>query len=88
MKKAEKLLTKNSRTSMIRIVQEDPVIGLAIHNLATSTLDSTLVPKKYCIQILCINLFTSVILPQKTTHFNSPSENFTIKSQIMAYNFN
>jgi hypothetical protein len=56
---------------MIRIVQEDPVIGLAIHNLATSTLDSTLVTKKYCIQILSINLFTSVILPQKTTHFNS-----------------
>ena len=59
-----KKLTKNSRTSVIRIVQEDPVIGHAIHNLAASTFDSTLVTKKYCIQILSGDLYAGVILPR------------------------
>lgn len=48
---------------MIRIVDEDPVVGFAVYNLTTSTLHCLLVPKKYCIQIVGIYLLTSVILP-------------------------
>lgn len=48
---------------MIRVEYKDPVIGLAIHDLATSTFYSFPVTKKYGIQILSSHMLASIILP-------------------------
>lgn len=54
--------TKNSRASMIRIVQENSIIGVAVYNLATSTLDSIFITQKYCIKIFSSNILPCIIL--------------------------
>jgi hypothetical protein len=59
--------TKNSRATMVCVVDEDVVIGTAIDHLATATLNGTLVSQNCCKEIVDCHILPCVVLYQQTS---------------------
>ncbi len=66
--------TKNTRTTMVSVIDEDVVIGTTIHHLATATLDATLVSQNCRKEVGNCHILPCVVLDstkQKDT-FKAP----------------
>lgn len=54
--------TKNTRASMVRIVDEDVIISFAVNDLATSTLNCRFVAQEYRKEVLHCDILSSIVL--------------------------